>query len=51
MVRSFTPRMSEIKAQHPVAWQFLSGRFARSRYLAAHLLLGFAISVAVIMSS
>jgi undecaprenyl-diphosphatase len=45
---STTTRMSGIRTQHPVAWRFLSGRFAQSQYLALHLLVGFALSLAVI---
>jgi len=41
--------MAELKAQHPVAWRFRSGRFAQSRYFALHLLVGFALSLAVIL--
>jgi membrane protein DedA with SNARE-associated domain/membrane-associated phospholipid phosphatase len=45
---SATEQMTEMKVQHPVAWRFRSGRFAQSRYFALHLLIGFALSLAVI---
>jgi membrane protein DedA with SNARE-associated domain/membrane-associated phospholipid phosphatase len=38
----------EFKSRHPLAWRFRSGRFAQSRYFALHLLIGFALSLAVI---
>jgi membrane protein DedA with SNARE-associated domain/membrane-associated phospholipid phosphatase len=44
-----TEHMAELKAQHPVAWRFRSGRFAQSRYVALYLLVGFAASLAVIL--
>src|SRR5258707_9552643 len=40
--------MSEIRTHHPVAWRLMSGRFAQSEYLALHLAVGFAVSLAVI---
>ncbi len=43
-----TERMTELKVQHPGVWRFTSGRFAQSRYFALHLLIGFAVSLAVI---
>jgi membrane protein DedA with SNARE-associated domain/membrane-associated phospholipid phosphatase len=43
-----TEHMAELKTAHPVAWRFQSGRFAQSRYFALHLLVGFAVSLAVI---
>jgi membrane protein DedA with SNARE-associated domain/membrane-associated phospholipid phosphatase len=46
--RSTTPRMSEIRTQHPLAWRFISGRYAQSEYLAVHLIIGFVVSLAVI---
>ncbi|HTE45646.1 MAG TPA: phosphatase PAP2 family protein, partial [Gemmatimonadaceae bacterium] len=46
--RSTSARMSEMRTQHPVAWQFMSGRYAQGRYLALHLLIGFVVSLAVI---
>ena len=45
---STTPRMTDIKVHHPTAWQFRSGRFAQSGYLAMHLAIGFLVSLAVI---
>ena len=45
---SMTPRMTELRAQHPFAWQLRSGRYAQSRYLALHLFVGFAASLMVI---
>lgn len=47
--QSTSVRMSEIRAQHPVWWRLLSGRFAQTEYLAVHLLVGFAASFAVIL--
>jgi membrane protein DedA with SNARE-associated domain/membrane-associated phospholipid phosphatase len=44
-----TEDMAALRAQHPVAWRFRSGRFAQSRYFALHLLVGFALSLAVIL--
>jgi undecaprenyl-diphosphatase len=43
-----TERMTELRVRHPFAWRFRSGRFAQSRYFALHLLIGFALSLAVI---
>jgi membrane protein DedA with SNARE-associated domain/membrane-associated phospholipid phosphatase len=43
-----SPRMSEMREHHPVAWRFMSGRFAQGKYLALHLVIGFAVSLAVI---
>ena len=40
--------MSQMRAQHPPAWRFMSGRYAQSQYLALHLAIGFAVSLAVI---
>lgn len=48
-LRASTARMSVIREQHPGAWRLLSGRFAQSEYLALHLLVGFALSLAVIV--
>jgi membrane protein DedA with SNARE-associated domain len=42
------PRMSEWRGRHPRAWRYVSGNFARSEYLAIHLLVGFLASLAVI---
>lgn len=44
-----TLRMSEMREHHPVAWRFMSGRAAQSRYLALHLTVGFAVSLGVIL--
>jgi len=41
--------IAEHKAEHPMAWRFRSGRIAQSRYFALHLLVGFALSLAVIL--
>lgn len=41
-------RMSELKTQHPMVWRLMSGRSAQFRYLALHLLIGFATSLMVI---
>jgi membrane protein DedA with SNARE-associated domain/membrane-associated phospholipid phosphatase len=43
-----TPRMSQMRTRHPVAWRFMSGRYAQSQYLALHLIIGFAVSLVVI---
>jgi membrane protein DedA with SNARE-associated domain/membrane-associated phospholipid phosphatase len=43
-----SPRLSGIRARHPAAWRFFSGRFAQSEYLAMHLAVGFGISLAAI---
>jgi membrane protein DedA with SNARE-associated domain/membrane-associated phospholipid phosphatase len=43
-----SPRMSEMRAHHPTAWRFMSGRYAQSQYLALHLIIGFAVSLVVI---
>ncbi len=45
---STTPRMTAMQTQHPIAWRLRSGKFARGGYLAVHLLIGFAVSLAVI---
>jgi membrane protein DedA with SNARE-associated domain/membrane-associated phospholipid phosphatase len=45
---STTARMSELRTHHPVAWRLVSGRYAQSEYLALHLLVGFALCLAVI---
>ena len=46
--RSTSGRMDAIRARHPFASQFLSGRYAQSQYLAFYLLIGFTVSLAVI---
>lgn len=46
--KSTTPAMSQFRTHHPVAWRFRSGRYAQSQYLALHLLVGLALSLAVI---
>ncbi len=46
--RASTPRMTDLRAQHPTAWRLRQGRFAQSQYLALHLVIGFAVSLAVI---
>jgi membrane protein DedA with SNARE-associated domain len=43
-----TPRMSQMRVQHPTAWRFMSGRYAQSEYLALHLVIGFVVSLAVL---
>jgi undecaprenyl-diphosphatase len=43
-----TPRMSQMRVQHPRAWRFVSGRSAEGEYLALHLGVGFFVSLAVI---
>ncbi len=43
-----TPRMSRWRGSHPRAWRYISGNFARSEYLAIHLLVGFLVSLTVI---
>lgn len=47
--RSTSVRMSEIRTQHPLRYRLISGRFAQSEYLALHLLVGFVVSLAVII--
>jgi membrane protein DedA with SNARE-associated domain/membrane-associated phospholipid phosphatase len=48
-LRATSERMSGIRTQHPTAWRLMSGRFAQSEYLALHLLIGFTLSLAVIV--
>jgi undecaprenyl-diphosphatase len=43
-----TPRMTAMHASNPTAWTLRTGKFARSGYLAFHILIGFAVSLAVI---
>jgi membrane protein DedA with SNARE-associated domain/membrane-associated phospholipid phosphatase len=43
-----SPRLTGIRARHPRAWRFFSGRFAQSEYLAMHLAVGFGVSLAAI---
>ena len=43
-----TPRMSDMRERHPRAWRFMSGPYAQRRYLAVHLMVGFAVSLLVI---
>ncbi len=43
-----TPRMSAWRENHPRARRYVSGNFARSEYLAIHLLVGFLVSLTVI---
>ena len=43
-----TPRVSQWRVRHPRAWHYVSGNFARSEYLAIHLVAGFLVSLAVI---
>jgi membrane protein DedA with SNARE-associated domain/membrane-associated phospholipid phosphatase len=41
-------RMNKMRASHPRMWKIVSGQFAREEYLAVHLLIGFAVSLAII---
>ena len=42
------PGVSKWREQHPRAWRYMSGNFARSEYLAIHLVVGFLVSLTVI---
>ncbi len=42
------PRVSRWRGNHPRAWRYTSGNFARSEYLAIHLVVGFLVSLTVI---
>ena len=46
--KSTTARMSDLRTRHPFAWRLVSGRYAQSQYLALHLVVGFALCLAVI---
>jgi membrane protein DedA with SNARE-associated domain/membrane-associated phospholipid phosphatase len=48
-LRAASARMRDLHLRHPLAWRLLSGRFAQGEYLALHLLLGFALSLGVIV--
>jgi membrane protein DedA with SNARE-associated domain/membrane-associated phospholipid phosphatase len=48
-LRAASERMRELRSLHPVMWRLISGRFAQSEYLALHLVIGFAASLAVII--
>ena len=48
-VSSGSARMTDIRQHHPAVWRLISGRFAQSEYLAFHLVIGFAVSLAVIV--
>jgi membrane protein DedA with SNARE-associated domain len=41
-------RMDTMRTRYPRLWKFVTGQFAREEYLAVHLLIGFAISLAII---
>ena len=43
-----SPRMSRMAIRHPFASQLISGRYAHGEYLAAHLIVGFLVSLTVI---
>ncbi len=43
-----TPRMNQLRIEHPRAWHLFTGGFAQSEYLALHLLIGFLLSLTVI---
>lgn len=43
-----TPRMSDIREHHPLAWRIRTGRFAQGEYLALHLVIGFVVSLILI---
>lgn len=42
------PGVSRWREEHPRAWRYMSGNFARSEYLAIHLVVGFLVSLTVI---
>lgn len=46
--RAASPRMSEMRAKHPVASRLLLGRFAQGEYFALHLAIGFTVSLIAI---
>jgi len=41
-------RMDKMRTSHPRLWKIITGQFAREEYLAVHLLIGFAVSLAII---
>ncbi|HMA24947.1 MAG: VTT domain-containing protein [Gemmatimonas sp.] len=41
-------RMDKMRTRHPRVWKIVTGEFAREEYLAVHLLIGFAVSLAII---
>jgi membrane protein DedA with SNARE-associated domain/membrane-associated phospholipid phosphatase len=41
-------RMDKMRARYPRAWKIVTGQFAREEYLVVHLLIGFAVSLAII---
>jgi membrane protein DedA with SNARE-associated domain/membrane-associated phospholipid phosphatase len=43
-----TPRMSDMREHHPLAWRIRTGRFAQGEYLVLHLVVGFAVSLVLI---
>lgn len=45
---SGSPRMHQMRTRHPMAARLLLGRYAHGEYLAIHLLVGFAVSLAII---
>src|SRR5262249_20050128 len=42
-------RLANTRERHPTMWRLVSGRFAQGEYLALHLVIGFAVSLAVII--
>ena len=43
-----TGRMDRMRTRHPRVWKIVTGEFAREEYLVVHLLIGFAVSLAII---
>jgi membrane protein DedA with SNARE-associated domain/membrane-associated phospholipid phosphatase len=41
-------RMDKMRTRYPRAWKIVTGQFAREEYLVVHLLIGFAVSLAII---
>jgi membrane protein DedA with SNARE-associated domain/membrane-associated phospholipid phosphatase len=41
-------RMDKMRTRHPRVWKVVTGQFAREEYLVVHLLIGFAVSLAII---
>src|SRR5262245_47360354 len=48
-LRTTSAHSTAMRARHPLVARLTSGRFAQGEYLAAHLLVGFAVSLAVIV--
>jgi len=41
-------QMDKLRPKHPRVWKVVTGEFAREEYLTVHLLIGFAVSLAII---